>query len=172
MISAINQAQKQCVVDKTEYFFRQAGKIYHRNFKSIAVEFDLKGRLAGMYRTNKNQRVIRYNPYIFAKYYGDSLTSTVPHEVAHYVTDMMFGRVRPHGQEWCEVMQAFGVEATRTCDYDLEGIPVRVHQRHAYHCSCTTHEISSRRHNKIQNNKARYHCKKCNEELTLKKANG
>jgi len=61
-----------------------------------------------MYRANKNHRVIRYNPYIFAKSFEDNLGLTVPREVAHYVTDMMFGHSRPHGKEWHEVMRAFG----------------------------------------------------------------
>jgi len=176
MITPINEAQKSLVIDKTEYFIHQACEIYQRSFEPIAVDFDLKGRVSGMYRRKQNQRVIRYNPYLFAKYFEDSLTLTVPHEVAHYVTDVMFTRARyrfrPHGKEWRQVMQAFGTDASRTCDYNLEGIPVRAYQRHEYHCLCMTHEISSRRHNKIQNSNARYHCKKCNEELTLKVSNG
>ncbi len=171
-IEPINESQKQCVTDRTRYLIDGACKIYQRNFELISIDFDLKGLVAGMYRTNKNQRVIRYNPYIFAKYFEDSLESTVPHEVAHYVTDMMFGLSRPHGEEWREVMQAFGAEASRTCDYDLDGIPVRRYRHHAYHCSCMTHEITSHRHNKILKNNARYFCKKCHEELILKTANG
>ena len=176
MFTPINEAQKNLVIDKTEYFLHQASEIYQRNLEPIVVDFDLKGRVAGMYRRKQNQRVIRYNPYLFAKYFEDSLTSTVPHEVAHYVTDMIFtgGRYqpRPHGKEWQEVMQAFGADASRTCDYDLEGIPTRVHQRHGYQCACMTHEIASRRHSKILRKKARYYCKKCHEELILKTAGG
>ncbi len=176
MIDPINEAQKNIVIDKTEYFLHQACEIYQRNFKPIIVDFDLKGRVAGMYRRKQNQRVIRYNPYIFAKYFEDSLETTIPHEVAHYVTDMIFtgGRYqpRPHGKEWQEVMQAFGADASRTCDYDLEGIQVRISKRHDYHCQCMTHELSSLRHNRIQKRTARYFCKKCNEELMLKVVNG
>ena len=172
MIDPINESQKNLVIDKTEYFLHQACEIYQHNFDSITVDFDLKGRVAGMYRRKRNERVIRYNPYLFAKYFEDNLTLTVPHEVAHYITDMMFTRVRPHGKEWREVMHAFGADATRTCNYDLEGIPVRLSKYHDYHCFCMTHELSSRRHNKIQKRNARYYCRKCKEELTLKKANG
>ena len=172
MIEPINEFQKKCVIDKTNHFIDEACKIYQRNFEPIAVDFDLKGRISGMYRRKKNHRVIRYNPYIFAKYFEDSLETTIPHEVAHYISDMMFNKCRPHGNEWRGVMQAFGADSSRTCDYDLEGIPVRVYQRHEYHCLCMTHEITSRRHNKIQNSNAHYHCKKCNEALTLNVANG
>ena len=169
MIAPINESQKNLVIDKTEYFLHQASEIYQRNFEPVAVDFDLKGRVSGMYLRKQNKRVIRYNPYLFAKYFDVSLTLTVPHEVAHFITDMMFTRARyrprPHGKEWKEVMQAFGADATRTCDYDLEGIPVRISKRYDYHCQCMTHELSSQRHNKIQKRTARYFCKKCNEEL-------
>ena len=176
MIDPINKTQRNLVIDRTEYFLHQACETYQRNFDSIAVDFNLKGRVAGMYRRKQNQRVIRYNPYLFAKYFEDSLTLTVPHEVAHYITDMMFTRARyrprPHGNEWREVMQAFGADTSRTCDYDLDGIPVRKSKRHDYQCSCMTHELGIRRHNKIQKRTARYYCKKCNDELMLKIANG
>ncbi|MCK5667751.1 MAG: SprT-like domain-containing protein, partial [Gammaproteobacteria bacterium] len=119
MIEPINEFQKKCVIDKTNHFIDEACKIYQRNFEPIAVDFDLKGRISGMYRRKKNHRVIRYNPYIFAKYFEDSLETTIPHEVAHYITDMMFNKCRPHGNEWRKVMQTFGADARRTCDYDL-----------------------------------------------------
>lgn len=170
MIDPINKTQKNLVIDKTDYFLHKASEVYQRNFEKIEINFDLKGRVAGMYRRKRNQRVIRYNPYLFAKYYEDNIQTTIPHEVAHYVTDMMFVCARPHGKEWREVMQAFGADASRTCDYDLVGIPTRVHQRHGYQCACMTHEITTRRHNKIQNNKARYYCKQCKETLIPKKA--
>ncbi len=170
MINPINETQKKCVIDKTSYFIDEACKIYQRSFEPIVVDFYLKGRVSGMYRRKMDQRVIRYNSYIFAKYFEDSLKTTIPHEVAHYITDMMFNKCCPHGNEWREVMRAFGADASRTCDYNLEGIPVRAHQRHEYHCLCMTHEISSRRHNKIQNNKARYYCKQCKGILVVKAA--
>jgi len=170
MIDPINETQKNLVIERTEYFLNEAREIYQRNFESININFNLKGRVAGMYRRKCNQHEIRYNPYLFAKYFEDNLASTVPHEVAHYITDMIFTRVRPHGGEWREVMQVFGADVSRTCDYDLEGIPVRVHQSHEYQCLCMTHEIGSRRHNKIQNNKARYYCKQCKGTLMVKAA--
>jgi len=108
MIDPINKAQKNLAIDKTEYFLHQACEIYQRNFEPIAVDFDLKGRVAGMYRRKQNQRVIRYNPYLFAKYFEDSLTLTITHEVEHYITEMMFAgaryRPRPHGKRQSRTM--------------------------------------------------------------------
>jgi len=131
------------------------------------VLFDLKGRSAGMYRVAGHRRVIRYNPYLFAKYPQDNLAVTVPHEVAHYVTDVLFGlrRVRPHGAEWQAVMRAFEADASRTADYDLTGIPVRTQRRFGYRCACFVHQLSTRRHNQVRRGAARYYCRACGEEL-------
>lgn len=171
-IQPIDRQQQGSVIEKTHYYIEKASKIYQCRFELVIVDFDLKGRAAGMYQRKREKTVIRYNPYLFAKYFVDNFKTTIPHEVAHYIADMMFKNIRPHGKEWREIMLAFDADASRTCDYDLEGIPIRVHQRYIYRCPCMTHEITSRRHNKIQKNRARYHCKKCNQILTLKVVNG
>jgi SprT protein len=168
-IEPIDHDQQQHVIIRTADFFRRAGTVFNRPFQVIPVVFNLTGRAAGMYRVSKRQRQIRYNPYIFAKYFDDNLAVTVPHEVAHYITDIVYGlsNIRPHGAEWQAVMQAFGADASRTCSYDLEGVPVRTHKRYAYRCSCTTHQLTTRRHNNVRRGKARYYCRYCGEELAL-----
>ena len=167
-IEPINCQHRQQVRSLTADYIDKAGRIYDRQFPVIPVRFDLKGRAAGMYRVHNQDRVIRFNPYIFAKYYEDNLATTVPHEVAHYVVDVIYNarRVKPHGIEWQQVMQSFGVEPKATGDYDLSGIPLRRHRRHTYRCTCTTHQITTVRHNKIQQGKARYYCRKCKSALT------
>ncbi|MGD8581085.1 MAG: SprT-like domain-containing protein, partial [Gammaproteobacteria bacterium] len=91
------------------------------------------------------------------------IVSTVPHEVAHYVVDVLYGvmNVRPHGAEWQKVMFSLGAEPSVTGNYDLSGIPVRRQRRHTYQCACTIHQISAVRHNKIRLGKARYFCRYC-----------
>lgn len=167
-IKPIDTGQQQRVIEQTTYYIDRAGEIFAKTFPVIPVMFDLTGRAAGMYRVDLRQRRIRYNPYLFAKYFDDNLAVTVPHEVAHYITDCLYGmrNVRPHGPQWQAVMQAFGVEAKRTCHYDLEGIPVRRQQQHAYLCGCRTYQFSSRRHNQVLRGRARYYCKSCGGELT------
>jgi len=174
-IEAINIKQQQQVVRQTHEYIERAEKIFDREFKLIPVKFDLIGRAAGMYKVIQDSRVIRYNPHIFAKYFEDNLALTIPHEVAHYVTDMEYGyrrsslfrrrRIRPHGEEWQNVMSEFGVDATRTCDFNLEGIPQRKHKVFAYACKCKQHELGSRRHNKVIKGKADYFCKHCGDKL-------
>ncbi len=162
-IQPVTAGHEQYIRDLTGEYIYRAGKIYNREFPTIPVIFDLKGRAAGMYRVQSGERVIRFNPYIFAKYPDDNIASTVPHEVAHYVVDMLYGvtHVRPHGAEWQKVMLALGAEPKVTANYDLSGIPVRRQRRHAYQCDCTIHQISAARHNKIRLGKARYFCRYC-----------
>lgn len=167
LIDPIRPEQQQQVVALTQHYVMRAGAMFNRTFDSIRVLFNLKGRAAGMYRVKRGQREIRYNPYLFAKYYGDNLATTIPHEVAHYVTDVIYGlsRIRPHGEEWLKVMRMFGADPSRTCCYDLEGIPVRRLQRHPYRCGCELYKLSAQRHRRIQSGRTRYFCRKCGVEL-------
>jgi SprT protein len=166
-IQPIQPLQQQQVIAATEAYIQQAGELLQRRFEVIPVLFDLKGRAAGMYRVSGRRRVIRYNPYLFAKYFPENLAQTVPHEVAHYIVHMEYGlhAVRAHGREWRAIMALFGAEARATCDYDLEGVPVRRYRRYAYRCACSQHQLTSRRHNKIRDGLAQYYCKRCRTEL-------
>ncbi len=134
---------------------------------SVAVTFDLTGSAAGMYRVHGAERVIRYNPYIFAKYFANNLAVTVPHEVAHYVTDRLYGlrNIRPHGVEWKTVMRSLGADPCVTASYDLSGVPVRRQRRFSYRCECSTHQLSSCRHNKIQRGQSSYLCRRCGSAI-------
>jgi len=169
VVEPLSPEQRQRVLEATRAAIAQATILFGRKFAEIPVMFELRGQAAGMYRVRGGRRVIRYNPYIFARYFSDNLANTVPHEVAHYVTDVLYGlrRVRPHGPEWRAVMRAFGAEPSATCHYDLDGIPVRRQQRFSYRCACATHSISSVRHRRIQNGRARYSCRRCQTPLSF-----
>ena len=171
LIAPITPALQERVIKETNHFIKSAEDYYERKFSEIPVVFDLSGKSAGMYRVKAGQRVIRYNPYVFAKYFDDNFKETIPHEVAHYVTDMLYGlkKIRPHGNEWKSVMQVFGVAANRTADYDLTGLPVRNFQTYIYHCGCQNYELTSRRHNKIVRGTGHYMCRDCGGKLLFVK---
>ena len=162
-VQPITPGHERHIRNLTDEYICRAGMIYNRDLPLIPVLFDLKGRAAGMYRVQNRNRTIRYNPYIFAKYPDDNIASTVPHEVAHYVVDILYGatNVRPHGNEWRQVMLSLGAEPRVTGNYDLSGIPVRRQRRHTYQCACKIHQISTVRHNKIRLGKAHYFCRSC-----------
>ncbi|MBD3670694.1 MAG: SprT-like domain-containing protein [Gammaproteobacteria bacterium] len=166
-ISPIDNVAKQEVTALTQHYIELAADHFKRDIPAIEVLFDLKGQAAGMYRVRRNQRCIRYNPWLFAKYYQDNLANTVPHEVAHYICDRLYGlrRIKPHGNEWRDVMMMFGAEPQRTCHYELDGIPRRRQQRHPYRCACREHELSAVRHRRHQSGRAQYLCRYCKQPL-------
>ena len=112
IVQPIGEQQQQQVRQATQDCLQRVAAICRLDLEPIPVTFDLKGRAAGQYRVHGNERSIRYNPFIFAKYFDDNLHETVPHEVAHYATDMLYGlnNIRPHGVEWQTVMHSLGVE--------------------------------------------------------------
>ncbi len=167
-VEPLSPEQRQRVVEATRERLAQAVVLFGHEFAEIPVTFDLRGRAAGMYRVRGGRRVIRYNPDIFTRYFSDNLANTVPHEVAHYITHVLYGqrRVRPHGPEWRAVMAAFGADPAVTCRYVLDGIPVRRQRRFNYQCACTTHSISTVRHKRIQGGRVRYSCRRCQTPLS------
>ena len=167
IITPISPAQQEQVIELTTQYIERAGRLFNRSFDLIPVLFDLRGRSAGMYRVKNGCRTIRYNPWIFAKYFDSNLTDTVPHEVAHYITEQLYGvrSVRPHGEQWKSVMRAFDVQPVRTSNYNMDGIPVRQYQRFHYYCECTTHQLASRRHKQIKQGLAYYACRQCGAKL-------
>ncbi|MEN8206201.1 MAG: SprT-like domain-containing protein [Pseudomonadota bacterium] len=166
-VNPIDQSQQYQVVAATRETVQQAGRLFEREFLLPTVRFDLSGQAAGMYRVRRRQQEIRYNPYIFGKYFNDNLANTVPHEVAHYLVDELFGarNVRPHGREWQAIMHRLGAEPAVTCQYDLSGIPLRRQRRFEYSCGCTTYAISTVRHNRVQDGKGSYLCRQCRQPL-------
>lgn len=161
--------QQEQIITATDAYISQASRLLQQSFEPIQVMFDLQGSAAGMYKVNKSQRMIRYNPYIFARYFSENLSITVPHEVAHYIVDCVYGlrSTRPHGKEWKNIMDLFNADASVTCQFDLNGLPRRHYQRFEYTCACRTHELTRIRHNRVLKG-ARYYCRQCKQELTIK----
>ena len=166
-ITPISDEQRSEVRNLTLNYIALAGQIYNKSFSAIPIMFDLRGKCAGMYQRKGHERRIRFNPWLFAKNYQHSNEQTIPHEVAHYITDCVwrFRRVKPHGKEWQSVMQAFGVEPKVTGSFDLTGIPIKQYQRFSYSCGCKIHRISLIRHRRVQSGHAEYRCKDCRQLL-------
>ncbi len=166
-VTPIDEHRRREVMSATQGCVQRVRALTGYTLPMLAVNFDLTGRAAGMYRVRDGQPEIRYNPYLFAKYFADNMATTVPHEVAHYAVDRIHGgrKVRPHGPEWRALMRDLGVEPLVTTRFDLAGIPVRRQRRHAYSCACRRHELTTRRHNLIRRQARRYFCRVCRDEL-------
>ncbi len=167
-IAPISESQQTQVMQITQDCIERAVQLYQRDFPTIPVVFDLRGKCAGMYQCNRRGRRIRYNPWLFAKYYQHSLEQTVPHEVAHYITDCLWGikSVKPHGKEWKSVVTALGGKPVATGNYSLQGIPIKQYQRFAYHCACKTHQLTTIRHRRVLAGEASYKCRLCGQLLS------
>jgi SprT protein len=168
-IEPISPFQQQQVVAETERYISIASDFFQRPFAAIPIAFDLKGRAAGMYKVDRGTRLLRFNPYLFAKYFQDNLANTVPHEVAHYISDVLHGlrHIRPHGKEWQAIMHVLGAMPERTHNFNMQGIPTRQQQRFNYRCQCQVYQLTTRRHNMIQKGQRRYLCRYCHGELNL-----
>ena len=167
MIEPIDEARRQLVRERTQHFIASAEEVLERSFEQIPVLFDLRGTTAGMFRAHGRKREIRYNPWIFAKYWEVNLEGTVPHEVAHYIVHEVYGlgKVKPHGDEWQALMHYFGADAEVTFKADLDDIPQRRQRTHPYRCDCREHQVSTTRHNRILKGSGTYLCRYCNAQL-------
>lgn len=197
IIQPITESMQGQVSAEVQRYVDMASTLYKQSFAPVEVVFNIKGRAAGIYRcfykkadsqtnlgnaklgfawlpwsgssTRKLCRQIRFNPWLFAKYPDDSWQNTIPHEVAHYISDCLFGlnNIKPHGVEWQKIMRDFGAEPIVRGDYSLDGIPVRKTRRYNYHCACRKVELTSIRHQRIQNGLQEYRCRDCREKLSL-----
>lgn len=149
--------------ERTEHYITLAEAKLGRRLPTVSLRFDLSGGTAGMFRAGEGVVEIRYNPWIFARYWEENLAGTVPHEVAHFVVYATRGRrrTRPHGPEWRAWMDFFDADPAVTFDLDLTGIPRRVQRTHAYRCDCREHALSTTRHNRALRGTARYCCRYC-----------
>jgi SprT protein len=163
LVQPIGITERRQVEQRTEDYIVLAERIYDCQFDRVPVLFDLKGRAAGMFKSIGKRRLIRYNPWIFAKYYEENLRDTVPHEVAHYIVHELYPRraTKPHGSAWKKLMAKFGADAGVTFDLNLDGVPQRNQQTHRYCCGCQLHEVSTTRHNRVQRRRMRYQCCSC-----------
>ena len=164
---SLDADQQQLVIDQTHHYLQRAEQLTQHRFNSIDIKFDLIGQAAGMYCVRQNKRWIRYNPFLFAKYFSDNIANTIPHEVAHYIVEQLYGirGIKPHGKQWRQIMNLFGAEPSRTCHYNLQGIPHRRQRTYSYQCQCRHHQLSARRHNRIQLQGILYICRYCEQSL-------
>jgi len=168
-VKPIGQSRQQQVVAATRACIQRAEQLFERDFQLPHIRFDLSGRIAGMYRVCRQQHEIRYNPYLFGKYFDDNLANTVPHEVAHYLVAELYGwrNIRPHGAQWKAIMHRLGAAPLVTCRYDLSDIPQRRQRRFDYVCDCATHRLTTVRHNRVQYGQEKYLCRQCRQPLVF-----
>jgi len=161
MESLLDEARR-----RTRTLLVQAAAHYGIPSPRVDIRFDLRGKAAGQVRfPRRGCPLIRYNPHLLQENGQRFLDRTLPHEVAHVIANRLFGaRIRPHGAEWQAVMELFGADASRCHDFDTSRSTTRRLTRHAYHCGCREHALTSIRHNRILAGQ-RYYCRACGQVL-------
>lgn len=167
VIKPLTADQQELVIAEAARYQNMVAEEFSIKVPAINVTFDLIGGTVGMYSSKRNKRSYRFNSYLFSKFWQENFHTTIPHEVAHYASDLLFDhrKIRPHGREWQAIMRFFGVEPSRTCNFDLTGIPKRSMRRFNYYCRCDTHQLSAIRHNRVARGEQRYLCRRCQSEL-------
>ncbi len=125
------------------------------------IRFDLRGCAAGQARLHNN--TLRFNPVLLLENPDPFIREVVPHEVCHLAVHHVYGRVRPHGQQWRALMtEVFNLPASTTHRFNthsVQGTTV------PYVCRCGIIQLGIRRHNKVVKRQATYHCRTCKQVL-------
>tara|TARA_R110001583_G_scaffold42735_1_gene135843 strand:- start:16885 stop:17376 length:492 start_codon:yes stop_codon:yes gene_type:complete len=144
-----------------EDFFIEAECFFDRAFERPIYLFNQRGKAAGTAHLQRN--LIKINPILFNENKEEFFRQVIPHEVAHLITYQLYGKVRPHGKEWQHVMEeVFKRPALTTHQLDIKGV---IGKLFTYRCQCHTHQLTIRRHNKVQQG-SEYRCKRCQATLS------
>ena len=165
------------VMAKIDELHKRTLRLYGEGLPRFKVEFDLRGRTAGMMhslRIGEDYEVekVRFNEAIMNTPTNTEqfLARTVPHEFAHAVQYGLFNGEaeyrQAHGKGWRNIMRDLGVEdVTRCHTYDTKA--ARRGNYYPYKCDGCGYEteFSQRRHNKVLRGQALYGCGKCGGAL-------
>jgi SprT protein len=125
------------------------------------ITFNQRGKIAGCARLQKNE--LRFNPVLLSDNIDAFLEEVVPHEVCHLLAYKLFGKVRPHGKEWQNLMlELFGVKGQTYHQMDVTKVKGK---SYSYRCGCGPIELGIRRHNKVLKGQQIYICIKCRGPL-------
>lgn len=112
-----------------------------------------------------SKKIIQLHIGLYAKGREEQRNSTLLHEVAHALTQAVYGRVQAHGREWKTTMMLLGRAANRTCNYDFLQEAQKKAAMLVYACQRCEHEWLSQR--KRKNPERRIHTR-CGGRLYLK----
>lgn len=152
---------QQTVIEKVELCYLHAEKVLKCSFTRPTIQFNQGGKSAGSARLQHNE--LRFNPTLLQENHAHFIQQTVPHEVAHLITFQLYGRVKPHGKEWKNIMLGiFNLAPDTTHNYDVNNV---IGKTFTYHCQCSTHQLTIRRHNKVLRQQSNYFCRHCKQTL-------
>jgi SprT protein len=131
------------------------------DFAIPSIGFNQRGKIAGSARLQSNQ--LRFNPVLLADNLETFLDEVIPHEICHLLAFRLYGKVRPHGKEWKNLMsQIYGLCGNTYHKFDVSKV---IGNTFTYKCLCGPLQLSTRRHNKVLRRQVIYSCIRCGEKL-------
>lgn len=147
---------KMQVIRRLMGCLNQAEAYFKQTFPIPTVHYNVRGQKAGVAYLQQNE--IRLNPILLQENPEYFLKQVIPHELAHLLAFRLFGRVKPHGQEWRGIMQGvFHLNGEITHRLNTESVRGKTFP---YLCGCQTHWLTTRRHQQILQGKC-YICRQC-----------
>lgn len=130
-------------------------------FPLPTLHYRQRGTIAGT--AWPQQWEIRLNPILLLENGQPFITEVIPHELAHLLVYRQFGRVAPHGTEWRWMMRdILDSEPRRTHRFTVDSVRGATFP---YRCRCQLHQLTLRRHNRVQRGESRYQCRQCGDNL-------
>ena len=186
----ITASMKQRVEAKLRECIATAERRYNTQIRFPNIRYDLRGTTAGT--ATYGTWTVNFNAVLLAENFEAMLADTVPHEMAHLITDQVYPEAHrrtgemtrtrngvwrrskrsPHGEEWKSVMRVLGCEPSRTHSFDTTNARVRERTSYAYKCNCCGAELQMgpKRHAKEQRQPGSYTHSSCGRsagKLTL-----
>ncbi|WP_298442596.1 SprT family zinc-dependent metalloprotease [uncultured Ferrimonas sp.] len=153
----------QRISAQVEHCYQVAEQQLQRRFSRPTISFALRGQAAGTAHLQVNR--LRFNPTLAQQNPQAFVDEVVPHEVAHLLAWQLYGRVKPHGVQWQQLMRSlFQLEPKTRHSFDVTAVQPR---SFAYRCQCQSHQLTIRRHNKVLRGQAQYRCRRCQTPLQL-----
>ena len=141
---------------------QQAEQALQHSWPRPVLSYTQRGKAAGTAHLHRWE--IRLNPVLLVDNLELFLHEVIAHELAHLLVFARHGRVAPHGKAWQAMMrQVFGLTPRVTHQLDISSLQGPLF---AYRCACQRHQLSLRRHNKVQRGQSRYLCRHCGQPLT------
>ena len=163
-MSKVSSQIEAIVKDTLQSYVDMAREQYpHIKVSMPTIKYSVRGQVAGKAYPTLN--LVDFNAVLLTENLESFKTRTIPHELAHIIARQLGGK--GHDRIWKNIMIGFGCEASRCHNYDVSNAQVRNVKRYEYKCACSTHQVTSIRHNKMVKKGVVYTCVKCGTKITL-----
>jgi predicted SprT family Zn-dependent metalloprotease len=161
ILDTLLSIEEQYIFTVLQEVKEKAEKVFKEEFPLIPFTTDLRGRVAGAYRSGK-KKYLRFNLECFLLNQSN-YDSTIIHEFAHYVTEVRYGRGHGHDGQWKYVMRMLGESPEVYHDLKVRAVR-KVKRNNVYFCDCREHKVSDLIHRRMQAGQKR-HCTRCGSNL-------